>query len=39
MKIYDVSDLTQNIQDFPGPEFQITVAGDAKGAGVQTQAD
>jgi len=36
MRIYDVSDLTQSIQDFPGPEFQITVAGDkgaAPGAG------
>ena len=35
MKIYDVSDLTQNIQDFPGPEFQITTQGDKsqQGAG------
>ena len=33
MRIYDVSDLTQNIQDFPGPEFQITVAGDKSGGG------
>ncbi len=33
MKIYDVSDLTQNITDFPGPEFQITVAGDKNAAG------
>jgi len=32
LNIYDVSDLTQTIQDFPGPEFQITVVGDA-GAG------
>ena len=33
MKIYDVSDLTSVIQDFPGPEFQITVAGDKGAAG------
>jgi len=32
LRIYDVSDLTQNIQDFPGPDFQISVVGDA-GAG------
>ncbi|HYG74389.1 MAG TPA: hypothetical protein VEK08_05230 [Planctomycetota bacterium] len=33
LQIYDVSDLTQTIQDFPGPEFQITVVGDAGAAG------
>lgn len=32
LRIYDVSDLTQNVQDFPGPEFQISVVGDV-GAG------
>jgi Flp pilus assembly secretin CpaC len=31
LQIYDVSDLTQTIQDFPGPEFQITVVGDTGG--------
>jgi len=33
LRIYDVSDLTQTIHDFPGPEFQITVAGDTGGGG------
>ena len=33
MRIYDVSDLTSVIQDFPGPEFQITVAGDKNAGG------
>ncbi|MEI6232887.1 MAG: hypothetical protein WCT04_07540 [Planctomycetota bacterium] len=33
MRIYDVSDLTSGITDFPGPEFQITVAGDKSGGG------
>jgi len=33
LQIYDVSDLTQTIQDFPGPEIQITVVGDAAGGG------
>jgi len=33
LRIYDVSDLTQNIQDFPGPDFQISTAGDTAGGG------
>ncbi|MCY3023411.1 MAG: hypothetical protein NTW87_30900 [Planctomycetota bacterium] len=33
LRIYDVSDLTQNIQDFPGPDIQVAVVGDATGGG------
>jgi len=35
LRIYDVSDLTQNIQDFPGPDFQISVVGDQAAGGGQ----
>jgi len=31
LRIYDVSDLTQTIPDFPGPDFQLTTAGDDGG--------
>ncbi|MCW8133708.1 MAG: hypothetical protein KIS92_25405 [Planctomycetota bacterium] len=33
LKIYDVSDLTQTVPDFPGPDFQLTTPGDDTGAG------
>jgi len=33
LRIYDVSDLTATIPDFPGPEFQITVAADQSAGG------
>ena len=33
LRIYDVSDLTSNVPDFPGPEFQIQVGVDKGGAG------
>ncbi|MBI3828749.1 MAG: hypothetical protein HY291_04490 [Planctomycetes bacterium] len=33
LKIYDVSDLTQAVPDFPGPDFQLTTPGDDGGAG------
>ena len=28
LRIYDISDLTQSIPDFPGPELQLSTAGD-----------
>lgn len=33
LRIYDVSDLTQAVPDFPGPDFQLTTPGDDGGAG------
>ncbi|MCK6470340.1 MAG: hypothetical protein L6R28_01225 [Planctomycetes bacterium] len=33
MRIYDVTDLTLNIQDFPGPDFQLQTISDDESAG------
>ncbi|MCZ7647103.1 MAG: hypothetical protein M5U26_17910 [Planctomycetota bacterium] len=33
LRIYDVSDLTQTVPDFPGPDFQLVTVGDDPAAG------
>jgi len=33
LRIYDVSDLTQSVPDFPGPDLQLVTPGDQQGGG------
>jgi len=33
LRIYDVSDLTQTVQDFPGPDLQLVTVGDTTTGG------
>ncbi|MBE7462432.1 MAG: hypothetical protein HS116_02960 [Planctomycetes bacterium] len=33
LRIYDVSDLTQTVPDFPGPDFQLVTVGDDPSGG------
>ncbi len=38
LRIYDISDLTQSIPDFPGPELQLSTAGDPNQAAANNPA-
>ena len=39
LRIYDISDLTQSIPDFPGPELQLETAGGQAGAAPNAAAN